>query len=268
MKTILKIDNLTKVFGGLEAVKDVNIQVQEREIHALIGPNGAGKTTTLSMINGTLTPTTGKIVFRGKDITGCPPHRAAAEGLGRTFQNIKQFGSLTVLENLMVGGMYHHNKGGVLHMLLHRKETRELERQVREKAEEIACKIGVRNLCGEYAGNLPYGRQKVLELGRAMMGDPRLILLDEPAAGLNPSERAEFVEILNKIYEEGIDLFLIEHNMDVVMNISHKITVLNFGRKIAEGRPREVANNAAVIKAYLGDRYGKNDQGGEPNAGG
>lgn len=153
-------------------------------------------------------------------------------------------------------------------MLLHRKETRELERQVREKAEEIACKIGVRNLCGEYAGNLPYGRQKVLELGRAMMGDPRLILLDEPAAGLNPSERAEFVEILNKIYEEGIDLFLIEHNMDVVMNISHKITVLNFGRKIAEGTPREVANNAAVIKAYLGDRYGKNDQGGEPNAGG
>ncbi|MDO4323458.1 MAG: ABC transporter ATP-binding protein [Lachnospiraceae bacterium] len=258
MKTVLEVTDLTKVFGGLEAVKDVNITVKEREIHALIGPNGAGKTTTLSMINGTLAPTAGRIVFRGEDITGLAPHKVALKGMGRTFQNIKQFGTLTVLENLMVGGMSQNNKGGVLHMLLHTKETREMEHRVREKAEYIADEIGMYGLKDEYAENLPYGRQKVLELGRAMMSDPALILLDEPAAGLNPSERAEFVEILQKVYGKGIDLFLIEHNMDVVMNISHRITVLNFGRKIAEGTPSEVANNDDVIEAYLGDRFAKN----------
>lgn len=260
MKTVLEITELTKVFGGLEAVKDVNISAKEREIHALIGPNGAGKTTTLSMINGTLTPTTGTIVFRGEEITGMAPHKVAQKGMGRTFQNIKQFGTLTVLENLMVGGMSQNNKGGVLHMLLHAKETKEAEKRVREKAEYIANEIGMYNLIDEYAENLPYGRQKVLELGRAMMSDPKLILLDEPAAGLNPSERAEFVEILKKVYGRGIDLFLIEHNMDVVMNISHRITVLNFGRKIAEGTPEEIANNDNVIKAYLGERFAKNKE--------
>lgn len=258
METVLEITDLTKVFGGLEAVKDVNITVKKREIHALIGPNGAGKTTTLSMINGTLAPTSGTIRFCAEDITGLPPHKVAAKGMGRTFQNIKQFGTLTVLENLMVGGMSQHNRGGVLHMLLHFNETREMERRVRNKAEYIANEIGMYDLKEEYAGNLPYGRQKVLELGRAMMSDPSLILLDEPAAGLNPSERAEFVEILQKVYRGGIDLFLIEHNMDVVMNISHQITVLNFGRKIAEGTPSEVANNDAVIRAYLGERFAKN----------
>lgn len=270
MKAVLETNNLTKIFGGLEAVKDVNISVNEREIHALIGPNGAGKTTTLSMINGTLKPTVGSVRFRGEDITGLAPHKVAIKGVGRTFQNIKQFGSLTVMENLMVGGMSRNNKGGVLHMLFHAKETEELEKKVREQAEDIAKKIGMFGLKDEYAGNLPYGRQKVLELGRAMMGEPALILLDEPAAGLNPSERAEFVEILKKVYEDGIDLFLIEHNMDVVMNISHKITVLNFGRKIAEGTPSEVANNEAVIKAYLGDRYTRNQKSREVllNAGG
>lgn len=260
MSILLETKNLTKRFGGLEAVKDVNIQVKEREIHALIGPNGAGKTTTLSMINGTLRPTTGEVLFLGQEVTGKPTYVVANLGIGRTFQNIKQFGSLTVLENLMVGGMSHYNKGGVLHMLLHLKETRHMEEAVEEKAKEILSRIGMEAFEKEYAGNLPYGRQKVLELGRALMGDPRLILLDEPAAGLNPSERAEFVEILKNVYESGIDLFLIEHNMDVVMNISHRITVLNFGRQIAEGTPQEIANNETVIKAYLGDRFseGKN----------
>lgn len=260
MSMLLETKNLTKRFGGLEAVKDVNIQVKEREIHALIGPNGAGKTTTLSMINGTLRPTAGEVLFQGNEITGKPTYVVANMGIGRTFQNIKQFGSMTVLENMMVGGMSHHNKGGVLRMLLHPKETQVMEKAVEEKAREILSQIGMETLEKEYAGNLPYGRQKVLELGRALMGDPKLILLDEPAAGLNPSERAEFVEILKQVYENGIDLFLIEHNMDVVMNISHKITVLNFGRQIAEGSPEEIANNETVIKAYLGDRFaeGKN----------
>ena len=255
MSTVLEVSNLTKRFEGLIAVKNVSFKVEERRIHSLIGPNGAGKTTTLRMINGTLEPTLGTVKFFGQDITGLPAYKIARMGIGRTFQNIKQFGSLTVLENLMVGAMYKHNKGGVLRMLLNVKETNRLEREVREKAKKTLEDIGMYHLRNEFAGNLAYGRQKMLELGRAMIGDPKLILLDEPAAGLNPSERVEFVQILQHVYESGIDLFMIEHNMDVVMNISHDITVLNFGQKIAEGSPSEIQSNPEVIKAYLGERY-------------
>ena len=253
MKTVLKVSDITKRFEGLVAVRDVSLAVQERQIHALIGPNGAGKTTLLSMINGTLEPTSGTVEFCGKDITALPAHEVARSGLGRTFQNIKLFGSLTVLENLMMGAMHNHNRGGVLHMLLHFRESNALERTMRERALHTANSIGMYNFKDEYAENLPYGRQKVLELGRAVMGDPKMILLDEPAAGLNPGERAECVEILQKVYEDGREMFLIEHNMDVVMNISHQITVLNFGQKIAEGTPQEIQNNPDVIRAYLGE---------------
>ena len=255
MSAVLEVRNLTKKFEGLTAVKNVSFDVRERRIHSLIGPNGAGKTTTLSMINGTLEPTIGTIKFYGDDITGMPTYKISRIGIGRTFQNIKQFGSLTALENLMVGAMYKHNRGGVLHMLLHVSETNRLEREIRMRAEETLEFIGMYDLRNEFAANLAYGRQKLLELGRAMIGEPKMILLDEPAAGLNPSERVEFLRILQKVYEKGIDLFLIEHNMDIVMNISHDITVLNFGEKIAEGSPEEIQNNPEVIRAYLGDRY-------------
>ena len=255
MKNILQVKNLTKRFDGLVAANDVSFDVEQRQIHALIGPNGAGKTTTLSMINGTLEPTSGTVTFNDEDITGMATYKVAQRGLGRTFQNIKLFGSLTVLENLMVGAMYKNNKGGVMHMLLHIGETNRMEKAMREHALEVVNQIGMYNLKDEHAENLAYGRQKVLELGRALMGNPRMILLDEPAAGLNPAERASFVKLLQQVYEQGVDLFLIEHNMDVVMNISQKITVLNFGQKIAEGTPSEIQKNPEVIRAYLGDRY-------------
>lgn len=255
METILKIEGLTKRFSGLTAVDNVSLEVRKREVHALIGPNGAGKTTTLNMVNGILPATEGTVTFYGADITKQPAYKIARMGMGRTYQNMKLFTSLTVLENLMVGGHYAHTKGGLLRFLGFPTESVRFERQLRDKAQEVLEFIGMSQYGGEVIGDLPYGRQKVAELGRALMSDPKLILLDEPAAGLNPTERKEFLEILQKVYDSDVDLFMIEHNMDVVMNISHRITVLNFGSKIAQGTPNEIQNNPEVIKAYLGDKY-------------
>lgn len=256
--TILKTEALTKTFGGLQAVQSVDLSMRRGTIHSLIGPNGAGKTTMLSMINGTLRPTSGKVFFDGEEVTGFPTHKLAARGMARTFQNIKLFSTLTVLENIMVGGHSHFSRsGGILRFLLNYGESRRLEREMREKAEAIAKFIGVAGIKDQVVSNVAYGRQKITELGRAMMLDPKLILLDEPAAGLNPVERAEFIDILQKIHEQGTDLFLIEHNMDVVMSISDQITVLNFGEKIAEGCPNEIQEDAEVVRAYLGEEYQK-----------
>ena len=252
---MLEVKDLTIRFGGLVAVNEVNFQVPIGSIFGLIGPNGAGKTTLFNMISGVYAPTSGKVIFNGQEIQGKAPYKVNALGIARTYQNIKLFSTLSVLDNLKVGAMYKHNKGGVLHFLLNVKESNRMEREMHEKACAIANQLGIYRMKDELAKNLPYGYQKILELGRALMGDPKIILLDEPAAGLNPSERSEFVDILQNVYQQGIDLFLIEHNMDVVMNISHMITVLNFGQKIAEGTPEEIQNHDEVIRAYLGDRY-------------
>ncbi|HIR92530.1 MAG TPA: ABC transporter ATP-binding protein [Candidatus Egerieimonas intestinavium] len=254
MGDFLKLTNVTKQFQGLVAVDNVNLDMKEHTIHSLIGPNGAGKTTTVNLITGVLSKTKGTVVFDGKDITNLPTHKVARCGIGRTFQNIKVFPTMTLLENIMVGG-HQITKMGIVRSVFDIKGQRAEEKMVREKAEEILDRLGMYHLKDEYMKNLPYGRQKISEIGRAMMTDPKLILLDEPAAGLNPSERAELVKVIEKSHNEGYSFFLIEHNMDVVMKISDYITVLSFGKEIAQGKPEEIQKDPEVIRAYLGSAY-------------
>jgi len=256
MSTILHLENVTRKFGGLTAVNNLSLDVEEKKIHALIGPNGSGKTTTLNMISGALRVTSGSVFYRESEISKLPEVGVARSGIGRTFQNIKLFSSMTALENVMVGGHRFAKTGMVMGLINFPKAIRE-ERELKERAEETLNFLGMYHLRNETVKNLPYGRQKVLEIGRTIIADPELILLDEPAAGLNPSERQEFITLLVKLNEGGKTLFLIEHNMDVVMAISHKITVLNFGAKIAEGLPQEMQIDSEVIKAYLGSHYKK-----------
>lgn len=254
MAPILTLKNVTKQFGGLTAVNDLSMVVEEHSIHALIGPNGAGKTTATNMIEGVFPPTSGQIFYRDTEITNMTTHEIANLGIGRTFQNIKLYNTMTALENVMVGG-HQLTKMSLLESVFNYKGLRAEEKMLREKAEMLLDYVGLYNTRDELVKNLPYGNRKVLEVARAMMMDPKLLLLDEPAAGLNPSERAEFIQLLHRIHEQGTTLFFIEHNMDVVMSISKMITVVNFGAKIAEGTPTEIQNNPEVIKAYLGERY-------------
>lgn len=254
MKTILRLDNVVKNFSGLVAVRDLSFEIEERSIHALIGPNGSGKTTTVNMITGVLPVTNGKIFYGDAKISGLPTFEIARLGIGRTFQNLKLFGSMSVIENLMIGG-YQLAQMGILRFIFSFREAGQEEKLFNEKAEQILNFIGLYDVKNENVKSLPYGKQKMVELGRALMTVPKLLLLDEPAAGLNASERKKFVDIILKTFATGIDIFLIEHNMDVVMNISNQITVLNFGAKIAEGAPTEIRNNHEVIKAYLGDKF-------------
>jgi branched-chain amino acid transport system ATP-binding protein len=249
--TLLSLDGITRRFGGLIAVDGGDLAVAKGGVTAVIGPNGAGKTTLFNIISGFQTPNAGRIVFDGTDITGHPPEAIAAAGLVRTFQLAQLFQSLTVLENVKVGA-HLHTRGGLWSALLRLPRTRAAERAVEARARELLAFIGLDAAADEEANALAYGQQRLLEIARALAAGPRLLLLDEPAAGLSVEETRRLAAAIRTIAERGTTVLLIEHDMKLVMNTADTVAVLDFGRKIAEGPPAAVREDAAVIAAYLG----------------
>jgi branched-chain amino acid transport system ATP-binding protein len=248
---LLEIHNVTKFFGGLAALTKLNISISPQEILGLIGPNGAGKTTLFNCITGIYPPSDGRIIFDGEDITGLEPHEIAKRGAARTFQLTKIFSEVSLLENIMIS-RHCRTKTGVGGALLNTSFARREKNETREKSLYFLELLGLITLRDELAKNLPYGSQRRLAIAISLATEPKLLLLDEPAAGMNPEESDEIIELIDRIRGLGITIFLVEHDMRVIMGISDRIVVLNFGEIIAKGSPQEIQENEDVIEAYLG----------------
>lgn len=251
MPNILELKDVSKNFGKLQAVSDLNFSVKKGDIHSLIGPNGAGKTTAFNLITGTLPISKGQIFYNGEDITKLEPHEIAQKGICRSFQETFLFMHSTVLDNILIG-FHQYCTAGPINEFLHLPKAKQIDKECMEKALEIINFMGLNKITYEFAGNLPHGHQKALGICIALASQPDLLLLDEPVTGMNPTETTEMVERIKKIRDKGTTIVLVEHTMSVVMGISDNITVLNYGKKIAEGCGEDIRKNEEVIEAYLG----------------